>query len=679
MIAYGILFLFFFQLISEFVEAIYAFGLLGTSIPPEITSVLFLFAPLLLVILPRPISGKGLALVAALVLLAGVAGAFLDTRLRMLVNGFGTACFLIYLPARLWELGQDIKAEDDPAGSGLKVGVMLGGGLAVGLGAFILLRAWNSGLYPYAETWFRLVAVVLAGIGVWQLVLADRARFSMLGDLAGEDIPDGEAPPASLDVTDPEEHDPARAGFWVTAVLSVGLVAALTLLYFALSSLGVISRWSGTNYIVVLGLCVTVLSALAAWMAGMPERQRYANPLILSGWNLLFIAILMGAILPHQVRFPAVPGLYPLAEPLPGPLAGAAALLLVVLFPVVLVNFILLASELAARVPSQRKLGGAFGLAMLFLLVMIFAQVFTTVYDYIPVVGPFFRDRFWLVYLVLGLAAALPLLVLRRVWFVPWPPLSRPVAGSVIGLGLAALIGAGLVSATPDPLQGERASLVVMTYNIQQGYTQTGSRDPQAQLRVMRNAGADLIGLQESDSARIAGGNSDLVRYFADRLDMYSYYGPKVVTGTFGIALLSRHPIENPRTFYMYSEGEQTAAIHAQVRVGGRLFNVFVTHLGNGGPLIQQENFLEEVSGLEDVIAMGDFNFRPDTEQYALTMESLEDAWLLRWPGGADALDYRPDRRIDHVFLSPGLQVRSARFHTGPESDHPALIVELGW
>jgi len=48
-----------------------------------------------------------------------------------------------------------------------------------------------------------------------------------------------------------------------------------------------------------------------------------------------------------------------------------------------------------------------------------------------------------------------------------------------------------------------------------------------------------LIGLQESDTNRISGGNSDIVRYFADRLDLYAYYGPKVVPGTFGIALLA--------------------------------------------------------------------------------------------------------------------------------------------
>jgi endonuclease/exonuclease/phosphatase family metal-dependent hydrolase len=88
---------------------------------------------------------------------------------------------------------------------------------------------------------------------------------------------------------------------------------------------------------------------------------------------------------------------------------------------------------------------------------------------------------------------------------------------------------------------------------------------------------------------------------------------------------------------------------------------------------------LQELDGLENVIAMGDFNFRTDSEQYALTTQTLEDAWLLRWPSGIDDKGHNPDRRIDHVFLSPGLNVQDARFHTGPESDHPALIVELSW
>ena len=45
-------------------------------------------------------------------------------------------------------------------------------------------------------------------------------------------------------------------------------------------------------------------------------------------------------------------------------------------------------------------------MAALFLLLMVFFHVFTTVYDYVPVIGPLFRDRFWFVYLLAGLGMA---------------------------------------------------------------------------------------------------------------------------------------------------------------------------------------------------------------------------------------------------------------------------------
>jgi endonuclease/exonuclease/phosphatase family metal-dependent hydrolase len=167
------------------------------------------------------------------------------------------------------------------------------------------------------------------------------------------------------------------------------------------------------------------------------------------------------------------------------------------------------------------------------------------------------------------------------------------------------------------------------------------------------------------------------VRYLADRLDMYSYYGPKTVPGTFGIALLSRYPIEGARTFYMYSAGEQTATIAARVRVGEGSYNVYVTHLGNEGPIVQQEAVLEEIAP-GHVILMGDFNFRPDTAQYRLTTDVLDDAWALKWPQGVDDEGRQYPRRIDHVFVSPGTNVLAARYYTEPESDHPALAVEIG-
>jgi endonuclease/exonuclease/phosphatase family metal-dependent hydrolase len=169
------------------------------------------------------------------------------------------------------------------------------------------------------------------------------------------------------------------------------------------------------------------------------------------------------------------------------------------------------------------------------------------------------------------------------------------------------------------------------------------------------------------------------VRYFADGLNLYSYYGPKTVVGTFGIALLSKHPIEHPRTFYMYSEGEQTATIEAQVAVGDRTFNLFVTHLGNGGPMIQQEALLQEVRGKDNAVVMGDFNFRPDSDQYRLTTAFLDDSWLLKWPQGNLSQGVDPSDRIDYIFVSPGTTVVESQYLPGPQSDHPAMTSTIAW
>ena len=310
---------------------------------------------------------------------------------------------------------------------------------------------------------------------------------------------------------------------------------------------------------------------------------------------------------------------------------------------------------------------------------MVFAQVFTTVYDYIPVVGPALRDRFWLVFLAAGLVLALCSLLLHKEEAAPVQGnKSRALGIAGLGLAAAAALAVALTSAHPAPA-ADQHSLRILTYNIQQGYSLTGEKDFASQLALIRQANADVIGLEETDNARVAGGNSDVVRYMADRLNMYAYYGPSTVTGTFGVALLSRYPIQNAQVFFMYSQGEQTAAIQAQIAVGGKTFNLVVTHLGNGGPLIQQQQLLQHLAGIKDVIAVGDFNFRPYEEQFQLTTGVLEDAWTASadqqiLPPGQDLND-----RIDYVYLTPGTQVSSTQYLGKGPSDHPAMLAEIQW
>lgn len=646
MTALALVFFFFFQLVTNFVEAIYAFGLLGTDIPPEIVAVLLFFSPAVLLFFRRAPGRKVLLGFGIVVLLTGGVLGVLDSRWRMLASGLGVGTFLIFFPGLLARLAREGKRQQ---------GIPLGLGLGLALALEIFTYAWNSGVNLFTQPAWQPLTWGLAGLGVVLL-----ARWMQ-----------GFSSPASG-----TENSHSQVSFGRLAGLSLGAVVVLTLLYFAFTNPSVLSRWTGASYPLTLGLALLALMLYVALRYFLARGSLQVSQVFLLSWNALFVACLVLTILSQQLRFPVSEQGYPFFEPAAGLLNGWPFYAMLLLFPVVLLDFEVFCQELISPPATIRALGGAFLLAALFLVLMVFGQVFTTVYDYIPVVGPLLRDRFWAVFLVLGLGAGLPTLLVRtpRLRNVPYPFFPVGLTGL---LTAAAFAGAFVLSAKPVPPAQNPAAVRIITYNIQQGYDANGQKGYLAQADLLRQANADVIGLEESDTARISGGNSDIVRYFADQLGMYSYYGPKVVAGTFGIALLSKYPIENPRTFYMYSTGEQTAAILAQVTVGGVTYHLLVTHLGNGGPIVQQQAVLQEVKGVQKLVSMGDFNFRPDGDQYRLTTSVLKDAWLMRWPSGVDAEGVNPVDRIDHVFVSPDVEVVEAQYLDGGQSDHPALVVEV--
>lgn len=116
--------------------------------------------------------------------------------------------------------------------------------------------------------------------------------------------------------------------------------------------------------------------------------------------------------------------------------------------------------------------------------------------------------------------------------------------------------------------------------------------------------------------------------------------------------------------------------IEADIAVGEKTYKVYITHLGNSGPIFQVTKMLELMRGQKNVIAMGDFNFRPYEEQYTLATAEFNDAYVIAGqrysPDGLDIED-----RIDHVFLSPGIQVGYLEYLPKGESDHPALFVDI--
>ena len=642
----SILLVFFFQLLTDFVEAVYIFGLLGSSIPPEIVMVLLFLSPLLLYVLGNRIHPRWAQVFISIAVLTRAVEIFLSTRGRMIVGGIGVAAFLMYFPALLAQS----RTPDERKQFAHEAGV----GLTLAIFASMMFRALHSGSDISAFGMFRGVTLTLAGIALY---LIFRIRS---------------------DGTVQTQDKPATAKMSRVHAYTLGLASTVMVLYFAFTAPNVIARWAGVSKLSVFSTLLFAWMAVGWWWL----KQKTISPKLIFWWGLAFVVMMLLAILPHQVTFPQTPDAgFPLPEPQITLWQYIPLYLMLLLSPVLVLAFVSHLDGLLNEQPKAHHLAGSFGLAGFYILVMVFAQVFTTVYDYIPVIGPFFRNKFWLVLLLPSLGAVLPLLssplksnndekefspTIRRDWLI-----------ATIGMCAIALIGLTALTAHPTPPSGESSDTTrVFTYNIRQGYDQPGEQNFEGQIKLIRSKSPDILGLQECDTARIAGGNVDVVAYFADRLNMYSYYGPSPVTGTFGIALLSRYPIENPKTYFLYSKGEQVAVIEANINIGGITHKVYVTHLGNRGPIFQIRQMLDLMRGQDNVIAMGDFNFRPYEEQYALATTEFDDSYTYaeaqNVPNGFDIED-----RIDHIFVTPGTSIQYVEYLPKGESDHPALYVEI--
>jgi endonuclease/exonuclease/phosphatase family metal-dependent hydrolase len=634
-----LIFLLFFQLVSDFVETIYTFGLLGTNIPPEIVSVLFFFTPLILLFFRRGLPYRFALVLAGVAALAHPLEVMLGPKGKMLVSGLGVGCLFVLLPLLLVD-----KMRGDKGNARAEIG----SGLALALVFSIVLRSLGAGsdlslLYAWLSWLFAIGLLAL-------IVLTVRSDM-----------------PAQITA------QKTSVSFGVTASLSVGVLSTFAVLYFGFASPTVLARWSGLDYRLVMIVLSAALALYAMVFSG--NRPKWLTKPLVLAWNALFLLAGAVAILSNQVNFPLTSSAYPLDQPVLSLWHQIPFFLMLLLSPITLLDFTLLAGELTDRRPTPRAIAGGFSLAALFFLVIILGQVFTTVYDYIPVVGPWFRDRFWLVFLIAGLGMALPVLAVRLKEAQFATPVMGEITPVVLTAALVVSVAWVMVSQPVPPAPVESNVLRVLTYNIQQGYSADGRRNYAGQLELIRSLKPDLVGLEESDVARFSGGNADVVRTFSEGLDMFVYYGPRTVTGTFGIALLSRYPLQNPRTFFMYSSAEQTAAIQAQITVKGKTYQILATHLGNDGPIIQQQQVLRRLAGLQNVIAMGDFNFDQTTDQYALTIQSLEDAWVSTGAPPTAGLDM--GHLIDHIFLSPGMTVQSAQYIASPASDHPALLAEI--
>ncbi len=653
-LVYTVLLLFFLQLLTDFVAGVYGYGVLGTDIPPEMAALVLFLAPFLLLFFRRGLSTRALVPLGLLVLLCRVVEVWLPLRWQLLVAGLGMGLFLIVFPALLWDRGQK---GDRQAGPQMAAGLLLAIALSV------LSRTLGATMDLSNEGMFRSIPLVLGAAAA--VIMPGVFRV---------------AP------EEPAESKSQPIGRGKSLVLSLGIISVFLLLYFAFEGPAVIARWTTGSYELILFLAVLAPTLFAwLWVA-----RRKTLPGLARNWLLiltaLFVLVLALTLAVHQVPLPKDPAAYPLLDPEVSPAWNIALVAMLLLYPVLFLDFSLLVEETILGRPSLPTLGLAFGLASLFALIMILANVFTSTWTYILLaLEPLVRGRFWQIHLLVGLVLTLSLLAATGKAAARRVPFSRPLAVLLTAAALLTLLALAMTDSDPGAYPPS-AGLKVAGYNIQQAYSDLGERGHHDQCAVLREIDADVIALSETDTTRIAGANFDLVRFLVQCLDMHSYVGPKTGVGTYGYALLSKYPIENPEVYHLFSgpgfpsssnpdaksSGDQVAVIKAQITAHGQTYNFFSNHFDGNPPIEQAQGLTDLVAGLENVIAIGDYNCRPGSECVDQIETALVNCADLTGNGELAA------DRVDHIFISPDLSCSDFSYIFDDASDHPAVAAEIG-
>ena len=651
MVALGIYFLFLIQMAGTLVESIYILDLMNTSLDEKVLGLLFFFTPVILFAYraKRP-ALTGWVLFGILALFRGLTP-YLPTLGRMLTSGVATGAALTLLPLLLTAR---VKGESRPFPA-----FWIVAGFALGVGFSILLRTANSGLdyslFPNGG-WvgWLLGAVLCYGLGAldWGETGRIRAKSS----------------PVTLSL--------------------VGMFLVVGLAWFAFSAPSVISRWTEGNYQWIVIAISALTSTWAIISNTRPDWLKKVSPAALLVWNLAFALALALTLLAHRIPFPVSPDSPYVVIGQPTWIKNLPLGATLLLFPVIYLDLQVFAARIRRADPGPRDFIPGVVFVSLSLVILVFFHIFSNVWGYVEPISPWFRNKFWMPYVLLaGLVAAL----------VGWKGVKSPehsgqrpreIPRGFTAFLLLVFLGSALsvfLTTRIGEFEPAQDSLLVMTYNIQGANNDSGERSVEEQLALIRQVDPDVLALQESDMARVSLNNNDFVRYFAGKLGYHSYYGPTTTTGTYGTAILSKYPLLNPQTIFSYSDQDEVGTAAVEIKVAGKTFTIYNVHPAGSDRVMLAfaETLLDSSANKNNFIALGDYNLRDYEEAYQLIDSRYTNAWVSNYPTeiGPDGVDMSGDNRIDHIFFSPELEARDPVYILPPESatDHPVHWTEIVW
>ena len=230
----------------------------------------------------------------------------------------------------------------------------------------------------------------------------------------------------------------------------------------------------------------------------------------------------------------------------------------------------------------------------------------------------------------------------------------------------------------------------IMTFNTQHccGYV-NDKIDFELMAGVIRDSGADIVGLNEMRGAGELDGYTDQVPTLSALTGIENYYFAKAIdvggkNAPYGNGLLSKYPIESAETVMIPDPTERLpdgkwyetrCVLKARLSSG---ITVLVTHFGLNPD--EQENavktVMENLEG-ERCVLMGDFNVTPDSKlldpirEKMVDTASVFDCEKFSFPSDT------PRKKIDYIFVTPDVEIVCADIPAAVASDHRPHTAEI--
>jgi endonuclease/exonuclease/phosphatase family metal-dependent hydrolase len=237
----------------------------------------------------------------------------------------------------------------------------------------------------------------------------------------------------------------------------------------------------------------------------------------------------------------------------------------------------------------------------------------------------------------------------------------------------------------------------IVTYNVHRCVGNDRRLDVGRVAAVLAALQPDIVALQELDVGRRRTNHVDQAHEIARRLEMTHHFHAalQVEEERYGDAILTCYPERlvkaGPLPGYPRVRGlEPRGALWVEVDIGGRPLQILNTHLG----LVPREQqvqaaalagpaWLEHPDCRWPTILLGDFNATASSVVYRTLTQRLQPARRLAKNKAPTSTfpSPLPVLRIDHVFVSPGIEVQAVTAPFDPltrvASDHLPLVMDF--